>query len=117
MQLQLHGKKIWVYREPVNFCKSIDGLVSLIAEATQHKPQGGVYLFYNKGRDKVKCLSWHRNGYVLLYKRLESGKFCFKPNPKSGMLEVSSEELSWLLAGLEWQKMRAWKELNYDTLG
>lgn len=114
MQLQLHGKKIWLFREPINFCKSIDGLVGLIATETQYKPQEGIYLFYNKARDKVKCLSWHRNGYILLYKRLESGKFCFRHNPSTGMIEVGAEELGWLLAGLEWQKMRDWKELNYD---
>ena len=69
MQLQLHGKKIWLFLEPINFCKSIDGLVGLIATQTQCKPQNGIYLFYNKARDKVKCLSWHRNGYIFVTAR------------------------------------------------
>lgn len=114
MQLQLHGNKIWLFRQPINFCKSIDGLVHLIVNETQYKPQAGIYLFYNKARDKIKCLSWHKNGYILLYKRLESGKFSFTHNPSTGMIEVNVDELSWLLAGLEWQKMRDWKELNYE---
>ena len=114
MQLQLYGKKIWLFRQPVHFSKSIDGLVGLIVTETQQKPQEGIYLFYNKARDKVKCLSWHRNGFILLYKRLESGRFCFNHNPTTGMMEVNADELSWILAGLEWQKMRHWRELNYD---
>ena len=29
-------------------------------------------------------------------------------------MEINNQELSWMLAGLEWSKMREWKELNYD---
>lgn len=115
MQLQLHGKKIWLYREPINFCKSIDGLVSLLIHQTTCRPEDGIYLFYNKGRDKIKCLSWHRNGYILLYKRLEIGKFCFQHHPAAKVMELGAAELSWLLAGLEWQKMREWKELTCQS--
>lgn len=114
MQLQLYGRKIWVYRQPIDFRCAIDGLVSLISSELQQKAQDGIYLFYNRDRDKVKCLSWHKNGFILLYKRLESGRFCFKHNPKTGTMEIGVDELGWLLAGLEWQKMRNWRELNYD---
>lgn len=114
MQLQLHGKKIWLFRQPIHIGKSIDGLVGLIASETVYQPQEGIYLFYNKARDKVKCLSWHKNGFILLYKRLESGRFCFNQDLTTGMMSVNADELSWLLAGLEWEKMRDWKELNYD---
>ena len=33
------------------------------------------------------------------------------------MNEMDMEELSWLFAGLEWQKMRDWRELSYDKFG
>lgn len=114
MQLQLYGKKIWLYRQAIDFRRSIDGLVSIINFELKQKPQDGIYLFYNRYHDKVKCLSWHRNGYILFYKRLEKGRFYFKKNASNGTMEMSVDELSWLLAGLEWQKMRDWKELNYD---
>jgi transposase len=114
MQLQLYGKKIWLYRQAIDFRRSIDGLVSIINLELKQKPQDGIYLFYNRHHDKVKCLSWHRNGYILFYKRLEKGRFYFKKNASNGTMEMSVDELSWLLAGLEWQKMRDWRELNYD---
>lgn len=114
MQLQLYGKKIWLYRQYIDFRCSIDGLVNLIARELKQRPQDGIYLFYNRNRDKVKCLSWHKNGFILLYKRLESGRFSFIHNPKNHAMEMTFDELSWLLAGLEWQKMRDWRELNYD---
>ena len=57
MQLQLYGKKIWFYRQPIDFRCAIDGLVGLISSELKQKPQDGIYLFYNRGHDKVKCLS------------------------------------------------------------
>ena len=114
MQLQLYGRKIWLYRQPIDFRRSIDGLVELVHTGLQQKPQDGIYLFYNRHKDKIKCISWHKNGFILLYKRLEQGRFCFAHNPSGGKMEVGVDELSWLLAGFEWQKMRDWRELNYD---
>jgi transposase len=114
MHLQLYGKKIWLYREAIDFRRSIDGLVNIINAELKQNPQEGIYLFYNRHHDKVKCISWHRNGYILFYKRLEKGRFYFKHNTCHGVVEMGVDELSWLLAGLEWQKMRDWRELNYD---
>jgi hypothetical protein len=45
---------------------------------------------------------------------LEAGKFYFNLNPKTRVIAIGVDELSWLLAGLEWQKMHNWRELNYD---
>ena len=114
MQLQLYGKKIWVFRQALDFRKSIDGLASFITNGIQQKPQEGIYIFYNKGKDKIKCLSWHKNGFVLIYKRLEGGRFCFEFNKSQGVMEIDLKELGWLFAGLDWQKMRDWRELSFD---
>jgi len=114
MQLQLYGKHIWIYRNAVDFRQGIDGLSSFIKLNLNLNPQDGIYLFYNRHRDKIKCLSWHKTGFILLYKKLEQGKFYFNFNKTEGAKEMNAQELSWLLAGLEWQKMRAWRELNYD---
>jgi transposase len=114
MQLQLYGKQIWIYRKAVDFRRSLDGLSSLVKIEIQRNPQEGIYLFYNRHHDKVKCLSWHKNGFILLYKRLEQGKFEFKFNKTDGAMEITIQELSWLLAGLPWKKMKDWKELDYN---
>lgn len=114
MQLQLYGKEIWVFRKSVDFRFSLNGLSSLVAVEMKRNPQEGIYIFYNKRRDRIKCLSWHKNGFILLYKRLEREKFCFAFNKEQGAIEINSQELSWLFAGLEWQKMSKWSELSYD---
>jgi len=114
MQLQLYGKKLWIYRQAIDFRCSIDGLSAMIKNELKHNPKDGIYLFYNRGKDKIKGLSWHKNGYILLYKRLEIGRFHFNFNKERGVVELGNNEFSWLLAGLEWQKMNQWRELNYD---
>jgi len=114
MQLQLYGKKIWLYRTAIDFRCSIDGLSHLVISELKQNPREGVYLFFNRGRDKIKGLSWHKNGFVLFYKRLETGRFDMSFNKETGAIEVQPEEFGWLLAGLEWQKMKSWRELNYD---
>jgi transposase len=114
MQLQLYGKKIWLYRNVIDFRCSIDGLCHLVVSELKQLPKEGVYVFLNRGRDKLKCLSWHKNGFVLCYKRLEKGRFSLDLNAQNGVIEITTDEMSWLLAGLEWHKMRQWKELSYD---
>lgn len=114
MQLQLYGNQIWLFRKPTDFRKSINGLSALIAAEMQHNPQEGIYIFYNRHHDKIKCLSWHKNGFILLYKKLEKGRFSFIFNKDAGQVEMTAQEVSWMLAGLQWQKMRDWRELDYD---
>ena len=113
MQLQLYGKKIWLYRKSIDFRASIDGLCHLVSSELKLSVKDGVYLFSNRRRDKLKCLSWHKNGFVLCYKRLEKSLFSMGANDDR-VIELSMSEMSWLLAGLEWHKMRDWSELNYD---
>lgn len=113
MQLQLYGKKIWLYREPVDFRCAIDGLSYVVINTMKQPVKDGVFLFLNRRRDKLKCLSWHNNGFIMLYKRLETGLFSVQQKDKA-VVELSTDEMSWLLAGLEWPKMRDWHDLNYD---
>ena len=113
MQLQLYGKKIWLYRSAIDFRCSINGLTHLVVSQIKESPKDGIYLFFNRHRDKIKCLSWHKNGFVMFYKRIEVGKFKIEIN-HAGVIELNVTEMSWLLAGLEWEQMRTWDELNYD---
>ena len=57
MQLQLYGKQIWIYRKPIDFRRSIDGLSTIVMLEMKQNPQDGIYIFYNRYHDKLKCLS------------------------------------------------------------
>jgi transposase len=50
----------------------------------------------------VKLLYWDRDGWALYYKRLERGSFRFPAaDAKAKSLEVTAEELSLLLWGID----------------
>lgn len=56
--------------------KSIDGLSATIQQSFQLAPfSKNLFLFCGRRSDRIKALFWEGDGFVLLYKRLESGRF------------------------------------------
>jgi transposase len=81
--------------------KSIDGLVDVVRGIFNEEPYSEtVFVFPMKRRNCVKVLWWDRNGFVLIYKRLESGKFSFGLSA-AGMVDgtLSQSDLDRLLSG------------------
>jgi len=99
--------RVWLYRQPVDFRKQIDGLVILVADTLQQDPTcGDLFVFRNRRGDKLKMLVWEANGFWLLYKRNESSRFVF-PALTGDTVSLSVEQLQWLLSGLDcWQLPR-----------
>ena len=54
----------------------IDGLAALVKQEMELDPfSNALFLFCGRRSDRIKALYWEGNGFVLLYKRLESGSF------------------------------------------
>ena len=106
MKIHVTGKTIWLSQEAVDFRKAINGLSALIERIDRES----IYVFYNKAKNKVKILGWHGNGFILLYKRLEKGKFTI-----SHSQQLDEKKLSWFLAGLNWEQMTNFGELKYSN--
>jgi transposase len=107
------GTRIYVATIPVDFRKAINGLAALIMEQFETPVNdGSVYIFYNREKDRVKCLYWDKNGFVLHHKRLDRGKFKFGKS-KSGAEVITEQQLSWLLAGLDFMLMAEFPKLDY----
>lgn len=101
MLIPYENKQIFIASQPVDFRMSIDGLSQFIQkEHNAHLHDGSIYVFYNKHHDKIKCLFWDRNGFVLYYKRLDKCKFRLKKMLKA-VENISAEELEILLSGFE----------------
>lgn len=92
---------IWLYPSLIDFRKQIDGLVILVADQLQLNPTSGqLFLFRDRSASKIKMLWWDRNGFWLLYKRLEKGRLKF-PSSKEAVMELTRDQLGWLLTGLD----------------
>jgi transposase len=93
----LGATTVYVAAEPVDLRKSIDGLALAVESSLGASPlSGSVFVFFNRGRDKVKLLWWDRHGFWLAYKRLEKGRF---RQPVSAAL--SRADLLLLLEGVD----------------
>ncbi len=56
--------------------KSINGLTAIVQTYSGMDPfSRKLFLFCGKQTNKMKALLWEEDGFVLLYKRLEGGKF------------------------------------------
>ena len=108
----INAPSILVCTKAVDFRKSIDGLVDIILSEFNIDPRDSIFIFYNRSRSKIKILAWHKNGFMLLLKRLEDGHF-FNIKSDESVVSITAQNLSWLLAGLDWVKMSAWGELEH----
>jgi transposase len=105
--------KVYVHREAVDFRKSINGLAALVEQALGLDPfAAALYVFANARRNRVKILGWEMNGFWLLMKRLETDRFVW-PRADQTVIELTVEQLHWLLAGIDLEAMRAHRMLRY----
>lgn len=87
--------------------KQIDGLAGLVQHQFQLDPfSRSVFLFCGRKRDRIKVLLWEGDGFLLLYKRLESGVFQW-PRSAEEVRELTHQQYRWLLEGLAIQQKTA----------
>jgi transposase len=92
--------------------KSIDGLASIVQQNFKLNPfQNSLFLFCGNKRDRLKALYWEGDGFVLLYKRLESGSFQW-PRDADEVKRITTQEFRWLLEGLSINQPKAVKQIK-----
>ena len=107
--------EIYVYIEPVDMRKNIDGLIYLLVDQFNQEPQSNAFfVFCNRKRDKVKLLSWDKNGFVLYYKRLEKGRFQYSKYLQGDKIILKKSELKALLMGIDFYLLTQHSSENYS---
>ncbi|MCP5005803.1 MAG: IS66 family insertion sequence element accessory protein TnpB [Planctomycetes bacterium] len=99
MKMFVEPDNIYLHCAPVDFRKSINGLALIVEQSMALNPYSeGLFLFTNKGKDKLKILYWDRSGFALWYKRLEKERFKW-PGSATDVLGLTSHQLNALLDG------------------
>jgi transposase len=95
------GVRVHLAVEPIDFRNSIDGLEAAVRARLEDNPLSGqVFVFHNRTRTALKLLFWDHGGFVLVYKRLERGRFRL-PATSGVKVPLSHAELAALLEGID----------------
>jgi len=114
MTIDLSKARIFIRPGYTDLRKAVNGLSVMIEQEMAGEPfSGNVYLFCNRGRRLLKAVWWDKNGFWLAGKRLEKDRFPW-PETEEEAREISGEELSMLLSGIDFFK--AHKPLYYKKV-
>ena len=89
------GPRIWFASEATDMRCGFDRLVQRVQSVIGADPLSGhLFLFRSRGGNRLKILTWDRDGYVLWYKRLEAGCSSFR-GLRLVRARLSCERASW----------------------
>ncbi len=88
--------------------RSFDGLIRMAEEHLGRDPlRGGLYVFLNKRRDRVKLLYFDTDGPAIWYKRLEEGTYQLPAvDAATQQVRLSPTDLALLLGGIDLASVR-----------
>lgn len=87
--------------------RSIDGLASIVKQSFNLDPFcSSVFLFCGRRCNRIKALYWDNDGFVLLYKRLERGRFQW-PRDEDEVRDLTPQQFRWLMEGLSIEQPKA----------
>lgn len=94
-------KQIYIVCGFTDLRSGIDTLVSIVNSKTGNNPYvpDTLYLFCGRRSDRIKGLVWENDGFLLLYKRLEKGKFIW-PRNADDVRNITPQQFRWLMEGL-----------------
>jgi transposase len=100
--------RIWLATEASDMRCGFDRLAERVRAVIGEDPHSGhLFVFRSRRGDRLKILVWDRDGFLLWYKRLETGVFKL-PRGEEGKrsLELRASELAMVLDGIDMTKLK-----------
>ena len=95
--------------------KSFNSLAAIVTGTLAHDPTcGHLFVFCNRGHNRIKIMYWDGSGLWVCAKRLEKGTFAW-PNTDAVSIEMSREELVLLISGLDISSARRRRWYRIDS--
>lgn len=103
-----HGPRIWLAVEATDMRCSFDRLAERVKSVIGQDPSdNSLFVFRSRRGDRLKILTWDRDGFVLWYKRLEAGVFKLpRLNAGTRSVELRASELAMILDGIDISKLK-----------
>lgn len=112
MLKELPVSNIYIITGHTDMRKSISGLAGIIQQ--QFKLDlfsDSLFLFCGRRKNCIKALLWEDDGFVLIYKRLEDGRFNWPRNEKE-VRNLTHDQFIWLMQGLSIDQPKAIKKIE-----
>ena len=99
--------RIWLATEATDMRCGFDRLAERVRAVVGQDPQSGhLFVFRSRRGDRLKILVWDRDGFLLWYKRLESGVFKLPRVEGARSVELRASELAMVLDGIDVSKLK-----------
>lgn len=109
--------KVFLCTAPVDMRKSYEGLSALTQSVLCANPLSGhLFVFLNSKRNRIKMLYWNLNGFCIMQKRLEKGRFHMPNMSCEASVSLSMCQLNGLFQGIAWEKIPKPTSLNYKFI-
>lgn len=100
--------RIFVAVAPVDLRRGFDGLAAYVQTVLERQVlEGGLFVFTNRRKNRLRLLWWDGSGLWLATKRLERNCFDW-PSGDVASVTLRPEQLSALMAGLEVREKPGW---------
>ena len=100
--------RIWLAREAQDMRCGFDRLAERVQVVIGQDPLSGHWFVFRSRRgDRLKILTWDRDGFVLWYKRLEAGVFKLpRAEGTARAVELRASELAMILDGIDVSRLK-----------
>ena len=108
---------IYLYTAPTDMRKGFAGLSGLVESASDLRVTGGgLFVFINRRRDRMKVLCFDGDGLVLWYKQLERGRYQLPVSATEAddRLPIDATQLRLILDGIDLNSVKRRKRFAHS---
>lgn len=100
--------EIYLCTEATDMRRGFDGLLRMAEEhLARDVLAGGLFMFVNRRRDRVKLLYWDQDGLAIWHKRLEAGRFQLPAmDGDTACATLTPTQLALILGGIDLASVR-----------
>jgi Transposase and inactivated derivatives len=96
--------------------RGIDGLAAIITQQFHRElDESSLFLFCGRRTDRIKALYLSGDGFILLFKRLNNGRFQW-PRSEAELRKIDTQAFRWLMEGLAIEQPKAITKLSVKDL-
>ncbi|MDQ6609010.1 MAG: IS66 family insertion sequence element accessory protein TnpB [Bacteroidota bacterium] len=110
-------RRYHLYRKETDMRKGFDSLCGIIQnELGQQVMSGDAFIFINRPRTHLKLLVWERDGFTIVYRRLEKGAFEVPAfNLDQDSLQITSDQLHFIFKGIQLSSVKYRKRYQHKV--